>query len=211
MVVGSGRRMVLLSSTGLSIPRPLCICADTDNCGAAVASSNQCTATSAAILVFLCCRQWLLSICAFVSRRMATRAGYTIRYSTCNSSRDVAWCTAWVCATRSSGALMNRKLAVHQRRIIALLALAVLLPGCANTPSHKQEIARQHLSPGYLAEHHYAVALTRESWMLSGDTVDVTLMMPSGDGNFPLIVYLPGLGESAESSAAWRRPWAAAG
>jgi|ERR1039458_7808472 dienelactone hydrolase len=107
--------------------------------------------------------------------------------------------------------MMNRMVAIHQRRIIVLLALAVLLPGCANTPSHNQEIARQHLSPGYLAEHHYAITSTRESWTLSDDTVDVTLMMPSGDGNFPLIVYLPGLGESAESGAAWRRPWAEAG
>ena len=35
--------------------------------------------------------------------------------------------------------------------------------------------------------------------------------MPSGEGNFPLIVYLPGLGESAEGGAAWRRSWAEAG
>jgi outer membrane PBP1 activator LpoA protein len=49
---------------------------------------------------------------------------------------------------------------------LALLALAVLLPGCANSLSHKQEIARQHLSPGYLAEPHYTITSPRESWTL---------------------------------------------
>lgn len=100
---------------------------------------------------------------------------------------------------------------MHRRCIIVLLALAVLLPGCANSPPHKQEVATQHLSPGYLADQRYAVTATRERWTLSDDTVDVALMMPSGDGNFPLIVYLPGLGESAEDGAAWRHPWAEAG
>jgi hypothetical protein len=100
---------------------------------------------------------------------------------------------------------------MYQRSLIVLLALAVLLPGCANSPPHKQEVARQHLNPGYLADQRYAVSTTRESWTLSDDTVDVTLMMPSGEGKFPLIVYLPGLGESAEDGAAWRRPWAEAG
>ena len=125
MVVDSGRGMVFLSSTSLSISRSLCICTARDTCGATVASSNQCTATSAAILVFLCCCQWLLSLCAFVSRQMATRAGY----STCYSSRDVAWCTTGVCATSSSGPMMNRMLAEHQCRIISSIGIGRFASG----------------------------------------------------------------------------------
>jgi len=100
----------------------------------------------------------------------------------------------------------------RKRIILAALAAALLLAGCANSPPRRQEIAaRPHLAPGYTAEQRYAIAATRESWMLGNDTVDVTLTMPSGDGIFPLVVYLPGLGESAEGGAAWRRPWAEAG
>jgi len=100
----------------------------------------------------------------------------------------------------------------QKRTVAALLVLALLLAGCANSPPRRQEIAaRPHLAPGYMAEQRHAITSTRENWMLGNDTVEVTLTMPSGDGNFPLVVYLPGLGESAEGGAAWRRPWAEAG
>jgi len=97
----------------------------------------------------------------------------------------------------------------YQYTTIISLVLAVLSTGCANPARH--QAAAQHVGPGYLAQQHHVVSMMRESWMLAKDRVDVMLMSPSGSGVFPLIVYLPGLGESAESGAAWRRPWAEAG
>jgi dienelactone hydrolase len=108
---------------------------------------------------------------------------------------------------------MSLMFAKYQRTALISLALAALIPGCANPPQRHPEVAaaRQHLSPGYQPEQRHAVSSTRENWTLANDTVDVILTMPTGGGDFPLIVYLPGLGESAESGAAWRRPWAEAG
>jgi len=101
----------------------------------------------------------------------------------------------------------------YLRTIAISLALVALISGCANSPKHRPEAAavRPHLSPGYLSEQRHTVSSIRENWTLANDTVDVMLLMPSGGGDFPLIVYLPGLGESAESGVAWRRPWAEAG
>ena len=106
---------------------------------------------------------------------------------------------------------MNMMITKHQRIIV--IVLVALISGCVNSSRHRSEAAavRPHLSPGYLAQQRYAVNSARENWTLAGDTVDTVLTMPSGGGDFPLIVYLPGLGESAESGVAWRRSWAEAG
>jgi hypothetical protein len=50
---------------------------------------------------------------------------------------------------------------------LVLLALAILLPGCANALPQKQGIARPHLGRGYLTEHGYAFNLKRENSTLS--------------------------------------------
>jgi dienelactone hydrolase len=49
------------------------------------------------------------------------------------------------------------------------------------------------------------------TWAVQGDEVDITLLMPATRGPFPLVVYLPGLGESSAAGSAWRRVWAEAG
>lgn len=99
----------------------------------------------------------------------------------------------------------------YPRIVVMAVFFAALLAGCANSPQHRPEAVAARHSPGYLPEQHYAVSTTRENWMLANDSVDVMLMMPSGAGDFPLLVYLPGLGESAENGVAWRRTWAEAG
>jgi dienelactone hydrolase len=65
--------------------------------------------------------------------------------------------------------------------------------------------------PGYMAEQRYATTSIHETWTLGGEPIDVTLLRPSGDGRFPLVIYLPGLGESSTGGAAWRTAWAQAG
>ena len=101
----------------------------------------------------------------------------------------------------------------YRRTIIIPLTLVALISGCAHSLKHRPEAAaaRQLPTPGYLSEQRHTISSTRENWALANDTVDVMLMIPSGGGDFPLIVYLPGLGESAERGVAWRRSWAEAG
>jgi dienelactone hydrolase len=41
--------------------------------------------------------------------------------------------------------------------------------------------------------------------------VEVSMLIPQGTHDIPLVIYLPGLGESADSDLAWQRAWAEAG
>jgi hypothetical protein len=50
-----------------------------------------------------------------------------------------------------------------------------------------------------------------EAWTLAGEPVDMTVVRPSGSDLFPLVIYLPGLGEPSSAGDAWRHAWAQAG
>lgn len=49
------------------------------------------------------------------------------------------------------------------------------------------------------------------TWSVRGEDVDVTIVAPAERGPFPLVLYLPGLGESSIAGTAWRKAWAEAG
>lgn len=99
--------------------------------------------------------------------------------------------------------------------LIPLLAFGVLA-GCATHDRewHKQS-GESHISrtssPGYLAEQHYATASIRERWTLGGEPVELSMLIPQGGHKLPLVIYLPGLGETADAGLAWRQAWAEAG
>jgi len=50
-----------------------------------------------------------------------------------------------------------------------------------------------------------------DTWTLDGSLVDVTLMAPTSGGPYPLVLYLPGLGEACDAGLSWRHAWARAG
>jgi dienelactone hydrolase len=93
------------------------------------------------------------------------------------------------------------------------IVLAMLVAGCQHsTRSDATEpVARQPRQPGYMAEQRYATTSILEAWTLAGEPVEMTLVRPSGNGLFPLVIYLPGLGEPSSAGAAWRQAWAQAG
>jgi len=80
----------------------------------------------------------------------------------------------------------------------------------AATPRVDAQVER-HVKRGYAPDHAYATTATRETWTVDGEPIDVSLLAPSGDARHPLVVFLPGLGDAAESSLAWRKAWAEAG
>jgi dienelactone hydrolase len=58
---------------------------------------------------------------------------------------------------------------------------------------------------------HYETTATQDTWTLDGSLVDVTLMVPTSGGPYPLVLYLPGLGEACDAGLSWRHAWARAG
>ena len=103
--------------------------------------------------------------------------------------------------------------------LLCTIVVAVLLTGCASTgtrgfarsgASADAEVER-HVKRGYAADHTYATVAANDTWTIDGEPVAVSLLLPAGNDRFPLVVYLPGLGETAESGLAWRKAWAEAG
>ncbi|MEW6039766.1 MAG: hypothetical protein AB1648_16210 [Pseudomonadota bacterium] len=105
---------------------------------------------------------------------------------------------------------------------LSILHAVVLsaLAGCGMGPSMPEppdpEGARSKIEEfeargRYQPERAYATTEIRESWEHGRTKLDVSFMRPAGDGRFPLVVYLPGLGEDAAAGAFWRARWAAAG
>jgi predicted dienelactone hydrolase len=88
----------------------------------------------------------------------------------------------------------------------------VLLAACAQPhrplPAEKPQFVHGH---GYTAERRFATTSLRQTWERRVGVIDVDLLVPATAGRFPLIVYLPGLGEAANAGSQWRNAWAEAG
>ncbi|PIM53011.1 hypothetical protein CS062_11695 [Roseateles chitinivorans] len=104
------------------------------------------------------------------------------------------------------------------RAVVAGLAGALLLSGCGGGPPkarlEEQQQQREFAARGY-APSGEAVTVQSLAWRLRGDDVRLSLVLPAGAGDGsaprPVVLYLPGLGESEQAGLVWRRAWAAAG
>lgn len=107
-----------------------------------------------------------------------------------------------------------RKLSARQREaVIVLVGVALFLTGCATIqPSGQtQSVVEQHAENGYSTKQRHDTTSGHQTWQIGTAAVDITLMLPTGSGIYPLVIYLPGLGESSNAGAQWRRAWAEAG
>jgi hypothetical protein len=102
--------------------------------------------------------------------------------------------------------------------IASLIAsLSGLLGACASSPRLGQPEAplapppRSTDSVAYASPKLALAEPVRASWSVRGEDVDVTIVAPAERGPFPLVLYLPGLGESSAAGTAWRKAWAEAG
>jgi len=97
------------------------------------------------------------------------------------------------------------------------LVLTLALAGCASDDPHhaarqqSQERAEAMASSGYRAAQDHALTVAVQQWVVSAQVQPVALAFPVTGAQLPLIVYVPGLGESAQAGARWRETWARAG
>jgi len=91
------------------------------------------------------------------------------------------------------------------------------LPGCflkpaALTPEEQSAKIEAFIADGgYIASQQHSIKSIREIWLHEKVLLDMTLSAPGEPGRFPVIVYLPGLGEDANAGALWRQAWAKSG
>jgi hypothetical protein len=100
---------------------------------------------------------------------------------------------------------------------LAFFALPFFLTGCFFGPSiptaaeQAEKVNQLITNGGYSASHSYQIDLLKETWQHDGQGIEISMLAPKNPGIYPLIIYLPGLGESASAGNLWREIWAKSG
>src|SRR5258706_655057 len=100
------------------------------------------------------------------------------------------------------------------QHVVLVLLVAATLAGCATSQRSTGPLVappRLYDDTIYRKPTLSLAAPVHSTWQVRDDELDVTLLVPSDRGPFPLVIYLPGLGESSNAGSAWRRVWAEAG
>ncbi|MDB5984585.1 MAG: hypothetical protein JWQ69_5600 [Pseudomonas sp.] len=96
----------------------------------------------------------------------------------------------------------------------ALVGGLGLISGCAGDPPDPRikftELVNKDLSTAYQPSHNETTGWDA-TWQVDQKSVGVAWVAPVTHERVPLIIYLPGLGESASGGAEWRQVWAQAG
>ena len=98
-----------------------------------------------------------------------------------------------------------------------LMLLMLLMLGCAfqpNPPSQEEQAAKLAAAledAAYQPVNDFKIQSVDDVWQYGQVEIMVNMTVPTEAGKYPLIVYLPGLGEDAKSGRLWRENWAKAG
>ena len=97
---------------------------------------------------------------------------------------------------------------------LGLVAVVLaLLAGCAThaPPKVDETRVKQFSGRGYLTDDRFSIATTFSNWITEGYSFDIVWTTPVSSAKLPVVVYLPGLGESSTAGESWRTAWAQAG
>ncbi|MDE1165318.1 MAG: alpha/beta hydrolase [Pseudomonas sp.] len=106
---------------------------------------------------------------------------------------------------------------VFPSRLLRPLLLGVALASLAACSSDPDKDAptfvsvQDYLKTAYQPTQHFTFDGSSTRWAWGTHQVDVSLLVPSGQKNLPVILYLPGLGEGVDDGVLWRQSWADAG
>lgn len=98
-----------------------------------------------------------------------------------------------------------------------LAGCLLLLSACGSRPPlPSQDVQQQKLEDAmasgvYKPARIFAIDSGRDVWIHDGTELEVEMTAPSAAGRYPLIIYLPSLGEDAGAGHLWREAWAKAG
>ncbi len=95
--------------------------------------------------------------------------------------------------------------------ITSFMTACFMRPSLLTAEQQSTKINESIAKGGYSAVLNYDIESITETWQHDGQGIQITMLAPVVPGNYPLIVYLPGLGEAAEAGKLWRETWAKAG
>lgn len=100
---------------------------------------------------------------------------------------------------------------------LLLVCCLPLLSACSarsSLPSQESQLEKleEAMNSGvYKPARGFAIDSSHDIWTHDGTELDVEITGPSAPGSYPLIIYLPSLGEDARAGRLWREAWAKAG
>lgn len=77
--------------------------------------------------------------------------------------------------------------------------------------SQQNRFVMQMDQAGYLRDSQTSFERIEQTWQYEQQPVDVEVLMPTAFTSCPVIIYMPGLGESAAAGQVWRETWVKAG
>jgi predicted dienelactone hydrolase len=98
--------------------------------------------------------------------------------------------------------------------IIGATLTTIVMEGCSTSPKQPEidnEKIKQLASRGYDSGIAYATSITKSSLNTGNGFCQITIIQPSREGKYPLVIYMPGLGESSDAGADMRNAWAKSG
>ncbi|MDO9104090.1 MAG: hypothetical protein Q7U57_03925 [Methylovulum sp.] len=119
-----------------------------------------------------------------------------------------------------SAAYRNRSSYLTTKRLrLSDLAAVLLITGLSACFVKPHLTAEQQINKineftadgGYVSTQQQTIRSTREIWLHDKVLLDTTLVIPDKPGSYPVVLYLPGLGEDANAGSVWRQNWAKAG
>lgn len=110
----------------------------------------------------------------------------------------------------------NLKISAHLKSyfILGSVLLTALVGGCSTAPKQQkidQAKIQQFATRGYDSGIDYATSSSKLSFNITYECCQLTLVQPNREGKYPLVIYLPGLGESSDAGADMRNAWAKSG
>jgi hypothetical protein len=102
--------------------------------------------------------------------------------------------------------------------VVLFAACALVLPACMSSSpggaaqAEHQARAEDMVRRGYQPTERATIGSGVQPWHIDGEIVPIAWTAPAGGSSLPVVIYLPGLGEAAESAGiVWRQAWAQSG
>ncbi|WP_347987522.1 hypothetical protein [Methylomonas sp. AM2-LC] len=101
--------------------------------------------------------------------------------------------------------------------VLILISFTVFISSCASKPKaltaeeQSEKLADALVNGGYVSASNLAINSVREVWRHDAIELDIMMTAPTASGSYPLVIYLPSLGEDASAARLWREAWAKAG
>lgn len=106
---------------------------------------------------------------------------------------------------------------MHTNRSFSFFLTLLMVTGCSHEPSRpkpediQSEIERFGAKASYQPVEHVPGSSVSEHWQNGNRTLDILFEAPETQGKYPLVIYLPGLGQDVSSAPLWRETWVKAG